>query len=131
MLSYENIIGTWKLDKFILVNKADLTEKNWGQNTNGILIYTREGYMSASINSKITAAEVNAEIIGKHSLFYAGTYEIKQDIVLHHVTNASDPKRIGKIMQRRVVLEDKVLKLTTERDYGEVILTWHKTPELF
>ncbi len=112
-----DLIGTWKLIDF-KITKPDGQSKDWGPKTNGILIYNEAGYMSASINS---GADVNeaAKDLDKHTLFYAGTYQLKNNQITHFVTNASNPLRIGKNLIRDAEITDqKYLKLTATGDYG-------------
>lgn len=95
------LIGTWKLKKFIVQNKSGL-EENWQEAANGLLIYTNNGYMSASLNGN-EAVE-----------FYSGKYEIKDNFVIHHVKNATDIIKINNALKRKIKLsEDKrTLELT-------------------
>lgn len=54
------------------------------------------GYMSVSINKAIERESENesADLVDS-ILFYSGTYRIEGDKIWHHVTNASNPARIG------------------------------------
>jgi hypothetical protein len=120
-----DLIGTWKLIDF-KITKPDGQSKDWGPKSNGILIYDETGHMSTSINS---GADVNeaAKDLDKHILFYAGTYQLKNNQITHFVTNASNPLRIGKSLIRNAEISNqKYLRLTADGDYGQASLLWEK-----
>lgn len=62
----------------------------------------------------------------KSILFYAGTFEVDGNKVIHHVTNASDINRVGKDMIREVILENDKLILIAKGDFGLTTLSWRK-----
>ncbi len=117
--------GTWELLEF-KITQPDGVEKNWGPKPNGIIIYDKSGRMSTSINSGVTADNPNDNF--KNILFYAGTYTIAgPNKILHTVTNASDPERIGKTLVRNAeIINDNQLCLTATGDYGQAYLLFKK-----
>ncbi|MBI2791611.1 MAG: lipocalin-like domain-containing protein [Gammaproteobacteria bacterium] len=125
-LTKTDLIGTWKLIDF-KITKPDGQTKDWGPKSNGVLIYDESGHMSTSINSGADT-NVAAKDLDKNILFYAGTYEVTDKNQVHHfVTNASDPKRIGKEMIRNAeITNQKYLRLTADGEYGQANLLWEK-----
>jgi Lipocalin-like domain len=59
-------------------------------------------------------------------LFYAGTFEISENQVIHNVTNATEPKRIGTRMLREAILTGNRLSLIANGDFGTATLVWEK-----
>lgn len=121
VVKVDELVGTWKLKSFKL--KKNDTWSNWRENPHGILIYSKEGYMSVSINSENKDRDWIDTI-----LFYSGTYKIENDIVVHYVTNATDPKRIHKKMVRKLSGNEdgSLIKLSASGHFGEAILEWEK-----
>jgi hypothetical protein len=122
MLPPRKIIGTWSLDTFTITPPSG-DEKPWGENVSGSLIYTNDGYMSVSINAKI---DHSAPL--KSLLFYAGTYELKDNTIIHNVTQATDPNRIGKTLERTVAFTDSGMMLTGTGTFGTAKLHWKPAP---
>lgn len=120
MFSRQQIIGTWNLDTFTITSPSG-EEKPWGENVSGLLIYTNDGYMSVSINAKPNPTEPL-----KSLLFYAGTYEIKDNLIIHKVTHATDLNRIGKTMERKVTITDNGMMLTGTGPFGIAKLQWRQ-----
>ena len=125
-ITHSDLVGTWKLIDF-KITQPDGKTKDWGPKPNGILIYDETGHMSTSINSGLEA-NAAAKDLDKNILFYAGTYKIiNNNHIIHHVTNASNPKRIGKDMTRIAEIKNqKHLRLIANGDYGQANLLWEK-----
>lgn len=126
LLKKEDLLGSWKLLAFKITSPNGLT-KNWGPNSNGVLIYEKSGHMSTSINSGACLDDCAANI-DRNILFYAGTYKLTgENQLTHYVTNASNPERVGKQFIRNAeLIEEKYLRLTAEGDYGHADLLWEK-----
>lgn len=123
MITINNLIGSWKLHDFEIANPAGVA-KPWGKNVHGMLIYTPDATMSVSINRDIDGDHSNATNRFNSILFYSGTYELKDNVITHHVTNASDPDRIGKPMIREASLSDDFLTLVGSGVFGRAKLIW-------
>lgn len=123
----DQIVGTWLLERF-LIESPDGKTRDWGSNSRGQLIYTDSGHMSVSINKDIESkSEQEAQNIFDSILFYSGTFTIENETIKHHVTNASNPNRIGKELIRFAKLDGKHLFLTSPLEsFGRAILTWRK-----
>lgn len=123
----EQIFGTWTLSKFEI---EDLEGKRsaWGQNAHGLLLYAPSGHMSVSINKDIEpSSDGEASDTLDSILFYAGTYAVDGNVIRHQVTEASNPKRIGKEMIRHATIEnDEITLVTPQESFGRAILVWRK-----
>lgn len=119
--------GTWLLESFEI---EDLQghKRPWGKETKGLLIYTTTGHMSVSINKQVEKkSEAEAQNIYDSILFYSGTYSVEGSTIKHHVTQASNPQRIGKEMLRYTKLEKNLLTLESPKEsFGKAILKWRK-----
>jgi hypothetical protein len=59
-------------------------------------------------------------------LFYAGSFEVVGDTVTHHVRFATSGDRIGRDMVRKFSIENDLLHISAEGDYGSSVLVWEK-----
>ena len=121
------IIGTWLLERFIIESPQG-EQRNWGSNSQGMLIYTSSGHMSVGLNKDVEKkSAVEAQNYFDSILFYSGTFAIDGKTVKHQVTQASNPTRIGKEQVRFAKLENDILTLTSpDESFGRAILTWRK-----
>ncbi len=121
------IVGTWLLERF-LIESPEKEQRNWGTNSQGLLIYAPSGHMSVSINKNVERkSDVEAQNIFDSILFYSGTFSVDGEIVKHQVSQASNPSRIGKEIIRFAKLDNGLLTLVTPPEsFGRAILTWRK-----
>lgn len=121
------VIGTWELESFLIENPQN-EARNWGSNSQGLLIYTESGHMSVSINKDVeNKSAVEAQNFFDSILFYSGTYSVDGETIKHKVTQASNPKRIGKELIRIATLEGNLLTLISPPEsFGRAILKWRK-----
>lgn len=121
------IVGTWLLERF-LIESSQKEQRDWGSNSQGLLIYTSSGHMSVSINRDVEKkSAIEAQNYFDSILFYSGTFSVDGEIVKHQVTQASNPTRIGKELVRFAKLEKDLLTLTSpDESFGRAILTWRK-----
>ncbi len=122
------IVGTWSLESFLIENPQG-ESRNWGNGSQGLLIYTESGHMSVSINKQVeNKSTIEAQNFFDSILFYSGTYFIEGMTIKHKVTQASNPNRIGKELLRFASLEADVLTLKSPLEsFGTAILKWRKT----
>lgn len=130
------IIGVWKLASFE-IEDVHGTKSAWGKDVHGTLIYSPEGYMSVAINepidlkpkepSHLSPLNQDFRAIFDSGLFYSGSFRVQGDEVLHEVTEASDPRRIAKILSRRARVQGSQLILTSPNEaFGRAVLVWNK-----
>jgi hypothetical protein len=102
----EDIIGAWRLEEFRLVDTKGGVTKPWGPGSVGLLMYTPDGFMAASIRSEDKTR-------GTNFMGYSGPFEIGVGRVEHHVKVSSDPKLIGTTQVRKARLEGGKLILSS------------------
>lgn len=123
----KNVIGAWALESFVIENPEG-ESRNWGTNTSGLLIYTESGHMSVSINKNVeNKSTVEAQNFFDSILFYSGTFVIDGTTIIHKVSQASNPSRIGKELRRSATLEGSLLLLVSPTEsFGRALLKWKK-----
>jgi len=121
------IIGSWLLKSFLIESQQG-EFRQWGANSQGLLLYTDTGHMSVSINKDVeNKSTVEVQNIFDSILFYSGTYSVDGSNIKHIVTQASKPSRIGKELLRTATLEGNLLTLTSPPEsFGRAILKWRK-----
>lgn len=121
------IVGAWLLESFLIESPQGET-RNWGANSQGLLLYTDSGHMSVSINKDVeNKSAVEAQNFFDSILFYSGTYAVDGQTIKHKVTQASNPNRIGKELLRFATLEGSLLTLVSPvESFGKAILKWRK-----
>ncbi len=114
-----DIEGSWALRSIVVDG-----EPRPGRH--GLLIYAADGYMAAAINESDDAPAPSAE----PPLLYAGTWELEGSEVVHHVSNCSEPDRIGRSLRRRASLsgDGRWLTLVAEGRFGQAVLEWERAP---
>lgn len=121
------VVGAWALESFLIENPEG-EARNWGCNSQGLLIYTESGHMSVSINKDVESkSAVEAQNFFDSILFYSGTYSVDGDTIKHKVTQASNPGRIGKELLRFATLDGSLLTLVSPQEsFGKAILKWRR-----
>ncbi len=124
----DDLIGSWKLLSFQIEDTAGVKRDWQGGGAEGILIYSKAGLVSVAINaSPATFKQLkNPEELLERSLFYAGTYTVKGNEIIHQVQLAINPARIGETMIRSFELKDKNLTLKGSGEYGASIILWER-----
>lgn len=102
----EDIIGAWQLEEFRLVDVKGGVTKPWGPGSIGLLMYTPDGYMAASIRSEDRTR-------GTSFMGYSGPFELGAGRVEHKVAVSSDSKLIGTTQVRSARLESGKLILSS------------------
>lgn len=91
-------------------------------------MYSSGGHVSVAINRELDEKATNKpDDILNSILFYSGTYKVNGNSILHMVTQASDPSRIGKKLIRFAKLRSDILELATPpEDFGKATLIWRR-----
>lgn len=98
-------VGTWRLADFRLTDGGGKVTRPWSAGAAGYLIYTADGYMSASVRSPDRDGVIQ-------TLTYCGPYETLEDRNIHHIELSSDPALVGTVQHRLVRFEGEKLVLT-------------------
>ena len=89
----DRIVGVWKLLSYSSRDEETWVEtKPWGENPEGLLMYTADGYMSGVGVAEGRTAPTGTEAkLFTSMTAYAGRYTVEPDRVIHHVEIAWNP----------------------------------------
>ena len=112
------LIGAWRLVRWSLVY-ADGRAPDYplGEDAQGILMYTADGHVSATLMKKARPAqapvsEAEAARAYGESFAYAGRYEVRDGAAYHSIQIATNPALIGITSTRHIALEGDRLILS-------------------
>ena len=118
-----DLIGTWRLVEWTLTLDGEPAAKPFGGVATGILMYTATGRMSATLmrtdrpelgSTTLASATVEQRAAAASGyLAYAGSYEVVDDEVHHHVEVSLFPDWVGGVQRRRVSWQDGDLVLSS------------------
>jgi hypothetical protein len=108
----QSLIGTWRLVEWTFTVDDSRPTRPWGGDPGGLLMYTEDGRMSATLMSHgrpaaptrtLSAAPVDIRASAAAGyLSYAGSYSMDGDDVLHHIELSLMPNWVG-TTERRLV----------------------------
>ena len=144
MVSKEDLLGSWHLESWTIgYSDSDEFSYPYGEDPQGLLLYTEDGWMSASIGRKERAGlpeDVpfrklpDADKAAAFSTYfhYAGRYRVSDGDVIHYVSQSLNPNFPGTEQLRHAELDGQTLVLSGKDQVGDVIrfhsLVWHKLP---
>src|SRR5262245_23948129 len=106
----ERFVGAWRLVKSEQRDDNGNVIHPFGDDAQGLLCYTADGYMSAAImNPRRPSFQTRDLHAGTHQekiqatngyLHYAGRFEVRDDSVIHHVEVSLFPNYVGTQQQR-------------------------------
>ena len=108
----QSLIGTWELIEWTFTVDDSRPTRPWGGNPAGLLTYTDDGRMSASLMSlgrppaptrTLSAAPIDIRAAAAAGyLSYAGAYSMDGDDVLHHIELSLMPNWVGQTERRLI-----------------------------
>jgi len=146
--------GTWKLVSVVRTSHAGELSKPFTDNPLGYISYMPDGFMHAILMKSgrkltgVTPEELSDAARSRKLLLslkylkagiryvkamtsflsYCGTYEIRGNTVIHHVTAAMVPDWIGTDLTREFVFNGNTLTLTARDNAGNVMdLVWERS----
>ena len=120
----QRLVGAWQLERWEIAYGDGTASLPFGPDAAGLLLYTADGWMSASIMTAGRArlsranpraapeAERAAAFDGYFS--YCGRWRMDGESVQHDVTIALNPAFVGVPQVRAVLLQDRTLTLSAE-----------------
>jgi hypothetical protein len=103
-VSAKDLLGTWRLESWSLVyDDGRPSEYPLGSDARGIILYTADGHVSATIMRTSGSAE---------SFAYAGRYEVRDGAVFHSIEVATNPALVGVTSTRYIALDGDRLTLS-------------------
>ena len=133
MISKEDLQGTWQLESWTIgySDRDDFTYP-YGEDPQGLLLYTNDGWMSASIARHERAPlpegvsfrkipdELRADAFASY-FHYAGRYRVVDGDVIHYVSQSLNPNFPGTEQVRHAELDGQTLVLSGKDQAGEVV----------
>lgn len=117
-ITAKNLLGGWRLESWSFVYDDGRPEEfPLGRNADGIILYTPEGQVSATLMRGGRAAKVPESDTERAAAFaeafaYAGHYEVRDATVFHSIEVATNPALIGVTSTRHIKLEGDRLTLS-------------------
>jgi Lipocalin-like domain len=120
----EDLVGAWRLKEFRFYNADGKVSHPWAAASRGLLCYTHNGFMSASI------LQIDKQ---RHAQFlsYCGPFEFQDNCVIHHIKMSSNDRLVGTDQVRRLSFDGETLTLSASPSlYGgegtSTDLLWHR-----
>jgi hypothetical protein len=144
MIDKDDLVGSWHLESWTIgYSDRDAFSYPFGEEPHGLLLYTDDGWMSASIGRrdreplpddvpyrKIPDAD-KARAFSSY-FHYAGRYRVVDGDIIHYVSQSLNPNFPGSEQLRHAELDGQTLVLSGKDQVGEVTrfhsLVWHKLP---
>lgn len=141
-ISKDDLIGTWELESWT-IGYADRDELGfpYGEDPRGLLLYSTDGWMSASIaragreplpqdvSYRKLPDDLKAAAFTSY-FHYAGRYRVVEGDVVHYVTQSLNPNFPGTEQLRHAELDGDTLVLSGKDEVnGETrfhSLVWHR-----
>lgn len=122
-MSPDQLVGAWKLERWRTTYDSGREIFPFGEEAQGWLLYTSDGYMAAFLSranrpafatGEMLSADDTEKVHAWDSFFsYCGRYEVRGDEVVHHIEGSLYPNWIGEAQARTMRLEADRLTLTT------------------
>lgn len=132
-LTAESLVGAWQLQRWEIVREVAgqgrIASLPFGAGAVGLLLYTADGWMSATIMAEgrrpfsranprsASAVERAAAFDGYFS--YAGRWSVEGSRVRHEVTVALNPAMVGTLQLREARLAGRTLTLSAEETVAD------------
>jgi hypothetical protein len=125
MVEPKDLLGAWKIEGWeISYSDERPSTFPFGKNPTGLILYTPDGYMSATISrsdrslmsdSNTRLAPDSEKAVSFDSYFhYSGTWRIEGNEVIHTVQHSLDPHFVGTDQVREMDYSGDVLVLGAE-----------------
>ena len=121
-----DLVGAWTLREAVVIGDDGARSHPYGAQPSGTLLYTPDGWMSATISSVGDEPTPGAT-------YYAGLVDVDGTVVTHTVVVGADPFGPGTVQPRQAEFSADRLVLTTPP--GQVVrasirLTWQRAVRL-
>ncbi len=130
-MNYEihQFIGSWELISWTIQQTGRDDHYPFGENAQGLLIYTDDGKMSAAVSRQgrpvfdtksVRGAPTEEQAAAFSSYFhYGGDWVLENDYVMHQVTTCLNPNFTGTNQKRKArFLANNQLELSAEESLG-------------
>jgi len=117
-ITARDLLGAWHLESWSFVyDDGRPQEFPLGTDAKGIIMYTPDGHVSATLMragraNKAPASDAERAAAFAESFAYAGRYEVRDATVFHSIEVATNPALIGVTSTRHIKLEGDRLTLS-------------------
>lgn len=142
MTEKAELLGAWQLESWSIgyVGRDDVNYP-FGEDAVGLLLYTDDDWMSASISrsgraelpTDVPFRRIDAELLAgsyRDYFHYAGRFRVDGSDVIHYVTQSLNPNFVGSEQLRHIELDGSTLVLSGRDEAGGETrlhqLVWHK-----
>ncbi len=107
-VSQNDLIGVWTLEGTFIEDEAGNRTPALGENPQGRIMYTADGYMSAMTGRGDRhlpaegASEADKAAAFDSFMTYAGRWSLRDNVVIHHIEYATDPNWVGTTRERTI-----------------------------
>lgn len=109
-MELDQLVGTWELQSSMSVDSAGVVRPTQGEAMTGLLLYTSDGGVSATVSAGET------DVL---DVCYAGRVTVRGDTVTHHVLIGAAPFVAGtKLFRSAELASDGTLRYTMEGQDG-------------
>lgn len=123
-----DLIGAWSLVYWRIEYSIERITFPFGEDAEGLLVYSDEGWMSACISSsnrdesdrtnmRLVSMKQQAQAFSSY-FSYAGRFDVADETVTHHVQIALNQSMVGTSQQRRIHLRGDKLLLSASEETG-------------
>jgi hypothetical protein len=122
------LVGTWRLVSFEARNADGRVTHPYGPNPQGLLTYTTDGRMAGQLGRAdrprlavadwLAASDTEIAAAARGYVAYCGTYEFRDNTIVHRVDLSLMPNWIGGELVRSVVLNGDTLTISTPYPVG-------------
>lgn len=142
MISKADLVGTWQLESWTIgYSDRDEMSSPYGEDPKGLLLYTHDDWMSASIGRSdrhhlpldVSFRKIPEEKLARAYLsyfHYAGRYRVIDGDIVHYVTQSLNPNFVGTEQLRHAELDGQTLVLSGRDEAGGAkrlhSLVWHR-----
>ena len=144
MISKDDLVGSWTLESWTIgYSDRDDFSYPFGEEPQGLLMYSADGWMSAAIarpdraplpegvSPRRMPQDLQAAAYASY-FHYCGRYQLREGDVVHYVTQSLNPNFPGSEQLRHAELDGHTLVLSGKDQVGEVVrfhsLVWHRVP---
>jgi hypothetical protein len=136
-MSTRQFWGTWRLQSFEVRTSGEAVSYPYGRDAKGYLIYTEDGYMAVAVMKANRPNFDSADMLSaspdqKRLAFdtfacYCGTYEVRENKVIHHVQVSLFPDWSGSDQERFFKFSADQLVLSAPMPAGATaIVVWRR-----
>jgi hypothetical protein len=117
-VEHRTLIGAWELQGMVSVGSDGGVGHPLGEHPSGVILYTPDGGVSATISAEPSSGAVDVS--------YAGWVSIDGNAITHHVLVGADPYRAGELLVRDAELTTDGMLQLTARGPELLQMTWKR-----